>query len=450
MKIKIIFLLLALPLLINAQHIQRRGFFGAKVNNLNDSLKKVTKLNDTKGVIITEVLPNSTASSLKLEVNDVIISVNGLATDNKKSFQSVIKNYRGNEEIKVTLFRQSKQKVISGKVIAMPLEVIEGAEVIYDEVPFMDGYLRLITSKPIGKGKFKSIFFIQGYTCAVMDNLDKHPYGLLIRGLNKLGYAVMRVEKPGMGDNFKTPDCDKIDYFTEVKAFSTGLEKLKTYDFVDQNHVFIFGHSLGGLIAPVIASAVPVKGVIVCGTTAISWYEYLLEMFRFQNIIAGADWVENENLIKSMTPLLYELLIQKKTPKEVSLNADYKKAMQEQMEYDGDELLWGRNYKYWQQIQDLNLAEYWKNVSARVLVIRGKGDFEAFSDNEHKAIVDIVNTYHPGNALFISIPNMDHAFAKSNTPAESYMNSKKKGYYFDLFNPAIYEQLDKWIKDISK
>ena len=290
---------------------------------------------------------------------------------------------------------------------------------------------------------------IQGYTCYSLDNIGKHPYGQLVDKLCDKGYVVMRAEKPGMGDDTNTPDCADIDFYTELNAFAAAYEKLKTYDYVDTANIFIFGHSLGGIEAPVLAQKYHPKGIIVCGTTAVSWFEYIIEMFRFQNIIEGSDYVENENMIKNVTPLLYDLLIEKQTPKALAKIPSFDSLLIKYMEYDGDDHIWSRNYAYWQQLQDQNMAEVWKNNSENVLVVRGEGDFEAFSTAQHQTIVDMVNTYHPGKATFQLIPNMDHAFAKSKSPAESYKNGLIKGYYYNNFNDAIIEVTDKWIEGLK-
>jgi len=322
--------------------------------------------------------------------------------------------------------------------------------VLTDTVAFKDGYLVITITKPEGNGPFKSVFFIPGYTCFPVAKLGKHPYGQLLDGLTQKGYLTLRIEKPGMGESKNTPACDLIDFQTEVDAFIAGYKKLFTYDIVDKENVFIFGHSLGGIEAPIVALEKQPKGVIVCGTVAKTWYEYVLEMFRFQNIASGADFIENEKLMQVMIPMLFEYLVQKKTPLELSSNPEYKKALEEQMEFKGGEQIWSRHYSYWQGIQSRNIVEDWKNMKCAVLVIRGEGDFEAFSNTDHQMIADIVNSYNPGKGKFILIPNMDHGFAKAKTPQESLKNRQEiKGYFRDYFNPAIIEETDNWIKSLE-
>ena len=74
---------------------------------------------------------------------------------------------------------------------------------------------------------------------------------------------VYRIEKPGMGDSISEKPCRDIDFTTESKAFLQGLNALKTHTQVDPDKVFLFGHSLGVLHAPVIAKQSPVKALLV-------------------------------------------------------------------------------------------------------------------------------------------------------------------------------------------
>jgi len=110
----------------------------------------------------------------------------------------------------------------------------------------MNGYIRVIIDKPRTNKPLPAILFIQGYTCGSLDNVNSmHPYIQLIKGLAEKGYVVKRVEKPGEGDCFNLPACEDIDFHTEVNAFAAGLEKLKSYDFVDSDNIFIWEHSMG-------------------------------------------------------------------------------------------------------------------------------------------------------------------------------------------------------------
>ena len=75
----------------------------------------------------------------------------------------------------------------------------------------------------------------------------------------------MRSEKSGIGDRTGAP-CRDVGFRDEVSMFVSVLKKLKSYDFVDSENVFLFGHIAGGWVAPLVAAAEPVKGIVVYGT----------------------------------------------------------------------------------------------------------------------------------------------------------------------------------------
>ena len=437
-------LLLLLIALITAnvypQNITRKAFMGLKFSEINDSIKNALNLKTNEGIAVTSVTANSTADKIGVKVNDVLKSVNGSKTYTVKDYRDAIKNLREKSSVSFILNRDGNTVELSGSAEPLPYE---------KSVKFKDGYLRIIVTKPKSEGKFKTILFIPGYMCYSLDNIGKHPYGQVVEKLSERGYSVVRVEKPAMGDCFNTPDCFEIDYSTELEAFEAGFQKMITYDFVDKDNVYIFGHSLGGYEAPMVDKNRTAKGIIVCGTGLKTWYEYIIEMFRFQNPIAGVDYLENEKVVTDMIKILYDYLVLKKTPQEIAVTPEIKKVMMDYMEYDGNNQVWSRHYKFWQELNDLNMPLVWKNVKANVLIIRGEGDFEAFSNREHEDIEKIVNTYNPGKAKFVLIPNMDHGFATAKTPEESFRNKSIPGYYYNNFNDEVINVISDWIEGLK-
>ncbi len=142
------------------------------------------------------------------------------------------------------------------------------------------------------------------------------------------GYVVVRVEKPSEGDSFGTTKCLDCDLKTEVDAFLKGLEKTKTFSYVDTTNIFLWGHSLGGIIAPMMANKMKVKGVVGFGTALSSWYEYVLDLQRLQPVLLGDNnYSEIEENVKTSISFFYDYLILKKTPAELEKNEVYKKFM---------------------------------------------------------------------------------------------------------------------------
>ncbi|HXC29787.1 MAG TPA: alpha/beta fold hydrolase [Stellaceae bacterium] len=163
-----------------------------------------------------------------------------------------------------------------------PREQPEDIRVVYDAVDTPKATLRSIVTIPTGHtGKLPAILFLQGFDCSSIDWPLPEPNFTreLIYRLTQAGFVVMRSEKSGVGDSTGAP-CRDMGFHDEVSLFTSALKKLKSYDFVDTENVFLFGHSAGGWIAPLVAAAEPVKGVVVQGTVVRPFGEYFVDNWR--------------------------------------------------------------------------------------------------------------------------------------------------------------------------
>lgn len=84
----------------------------------------------------------------------------------------------------------------------------------------------------------------------------------LARDLGRRGVVVMRLEKSGTGDS-QGPPCMTVDLLTEMRSYEVALTALARDSHVDSNRIYLFGHSIGSLMAPRIANNGKVAGVIV-------------------------------------------------------------------------------------------------------------------------------------------------------------------------------------------
>jgi esterase/lipase len=96
------------------------------------------------------------------------------------------------------------------------------------------------------------------------------------------------------------------------------LKKLKERADVDPSNVFIFGHSMGGVMAPLLAADVPVRGIIAYGTTSRTWTEYMLENIRRQMELSGSSYADINRRMKVDAALMAHLYGDKLDPKEIA------------------------------------------------------------------------------------------------------------------------------------
>jgi pimeloyl-ACP methyl ester carboxylesterase len=437
-----------------AQNLQRRPFLGVQVSPVSDSLAKAGKLKSTDGALVQRVIPNSTAAALKVQPGDVIMRVNDTPVNNFMDVPAMAREFKTGQNLTLVLARDGKNKTVKGKIQPMPFETDAKADVLYGEVPLGNNrYARSIFKKPKGNGKYPTVFFIQGFGCSSLDNMpEQDTQKKLIDGLVEKGYAVFRMDKPGAGDSQGSKPCSEIGYKEEMAAFAAGLKQLKQHEAVDADNVFLFGHSLGGNTAPLIAAEEKVKGIIVYGIAGKPWFEYLLEVYREQRPMTGVDYVQVDEDMRTLIPMLYEFMILKKTPEELAQNAAYRPYLESALDYDGKGHMYGRHYTFLQELQDMPMSKAWKDANAHTLTIYGEADVAAIDPDGAQIVANLVNSYYPGKATYHFLPRTDHGFVEVGT-MEEYLRMRENpqaGTAQPQFNQKLVELVDTWIKDKIK
>jgi photosystem II stability/assembly factor-like uncharacterized protein/dienelactone hydrolase len=428
--------------LLFSQSLQRKVQFGARVEYVTE--------NGTSGCKVKQVA-RGTSVALKLLENDLIVKIGNSTFASTDEFTQQFLTYSPNQEVQLTVLRGKKKLVLKAKAVARPYETDDNATVIYDEVAYKGGQLRVIINKPFKENKMPAMLFIPGYTCSSIDDLPNyHPYKRIVDAYVDAGYVTLRVEKSGLGDSKNTPPCESCDLLDEIENFEVGLKKLKSLPYVDPNQIIIVGHSMGGIVAPAISAKNKVAGVVVYGTTAKSWFEYQIEMYRIQNALSGMNPIEVEQSVIAQYDLNYRYFVKKEKLEDIAKETKADSILRTSWEYDGKGKIYSRNAEYWRQIQDYPHLENWKNTTAKVLVQFGESDFQAFSKADHQQIVNTVNFFNPGNATLMTYPSTDHYFAKSGTMQEAY-NKFSNGQIqqlFDEYNQEVGLSAVKWSNEV--
>ena len=207
-------------------------------------------------VRVGRIIPNSSAAQSALAVGDILVSLNGTPVDSVSAFLAGVKSFKSGDHLVYRVQRDGREMDIDVTLSEWPREKPGDIQVLYDAVVTPEATVRSILTMPIGNTrKLPSILFVQGFDCGSVDwpFPEPHPARELLYSLTRAGFAVMRSEKSGVGDSAGTP-CRDVDFRSEVSLFTSALKKLKSYDFVDTEQVFIFGYSAGGWIAPLVAS----------------------------------------------------------------------------------------------------------------------------------------------------------------------------------------------------
>lgn len=443
----------------NAQPLTlaRKGSLGVRLEAMTDSRAEAANLTATMGAYISGVLPGSTGESLQMESGDILLSVMGQPTNDIQEVVAMTQSWRAGESLSVEVWRAGKKIELKGEIKGKPQETSEIAEVFYDAVPFRTEKLRSIIHKPKADGRLPLVVFLQGFSCSSIDYYYQpdSPIRQLVDGLVERGFAVYRVEKPGVGDSEGVLDCGDIDYETEVAAFDAAVGRLDRYDFVDQDNIFYFGHSLGGITAPLIAANHQPRGVAVYGTVFESWYEYMQKVFRDQSYARKDDWIRTENNSRSAQKFLGALFLSDDSVEEMARDPEIKQQLDENvLGYDGESRFFNRHYTFWRGINAANPVQAWRDAGIHTLAIYGEFDLHAISSDGAEKIAALVNHYHPGKGKFVLLKGTEHAFAK--VPSmEEYVRLNRSGdfngrYMAEQFNTEIVSTVADWMDSVMQ
>ena len=394
-------------------------------------------------VRIARIVPGSAAASSELTAGDILLAVNGAPVESVSAFLAGMKSFKSGDRIVCHVLRGPKEMDIEVTLGETPREQPGDIQVIYDTVNTREAILRSLVTIPIGNTrKLPAILFLQGFDCSSIEwplaepNLNRE----LIYRLTRAGFAVMRSEKSGVGDSTGTP-CRDVGFRDEVALFTSALRKLKSYDFVDSENVFLFGHSAGGWVAPLVAAAEPVKGIAVYGTVVRPYAEYFVENWRRNRWLRSQpDLAQLEGEQRQVAQLLHYLLVEKisvleTTAKHPELTATAKKLFPR----DNEHLLDLRSLQHFRELNDENVARVWASLDIPVLALFGEFDIRTLP-MDHEYIAAIVNARHPGKASWQLLPKMDHGFALHESLKESVARE-----FAGPFGEQVVQQTVKWM-----
>lgn len=455
-----IFVLVFLCSFINVfgQELPRKGMIGVATKILDEATAKENSLTVGEGLIVTMVVPNSTVEQLGVKVGDIILSINQNVFKTHEELVAFAQKINEGDSLEITIVSKGKKETKKGIAKGRPRETSDFAEIKYDAVAFELGTLRMITHIPKNKnGKVPAVFFLQGYTCVSQEFPPNSTSALklIIDDWVKAGYAVLRVERPNMGDSRTTKDCRDIDYDEELSVNIAAYKKLLKYDFVDTSNVFLFGHSLGSVTAPLLAQTFQPKGIMVYGVVLRSWFEYFLDIHRIQTTYFGNSRVNGERTARILLPLYYEWLENGKSPDELKQNPEFKQILESPnnpMNVSGN-YFFGRHYKFWHTMNKKRLTEAWSKVTGKVLSIYGEFDLQAINTTDAENIAKVVNESHSGNGEFLLIPKTEHIFLKVDSyqdVAQLYNSGQLGQAINEKYNPEVGRLTSEWLEKIRK
>lgn len=419
-----------------ASELPRRVFLGAQLIPVKKAAAAAAGLPDTLGVTVVAVGPNTPATRLGLLAGDVVRAVNGQSVTGVPDLMNRVRTAHDGDKWTLSVRRNTQDLTLKGRLESRPKETSPAYTVQYEAVRLPDGVRRrTIVAVPPGAGRKPAILFMGGVGCYSLDNPAGvvGAYGQLLAGLTQAGFITCRVEKSGIGDSEGAP-CPSVDFNTEVAGYRAALTALRARPDVDPARVYLLGHSIGGVIAPVLAAESPVRGAIAIETAGLPWYEYLLANSRRQMPLAGVAPADIDQTMRAVAQANYAFYVEHQSLEQVEAqHTDAAKLIALPM-----------SAAYMQQVGDLNPLTLWLKAARPALFVAGGTDLVS-SPDEHRALAEALNSVKPGLGEFVLVPELDHTLGRAATPAEAYTRMTTPGPPTP-FNTGVLDAVLKWLR----
>lgn len=370
------------------------------------------------GIRITVIVPGSAAERADLRVGDIVTSIGDVQLRTLTEFLAGVKAQPAGKVVDFHVRRRGSSLKLPVILASAPKESDSGVKTQYESIS-VDGSPRrtLLTLPANSKGVHPAVLIIGGIGCYSIDNATdrQDAYMRLTHDLARRGIVGLRLEKSGVGDSQGAP-CMTIDLLTEMRSYKLALDALLDDTNVDPRHIYVFGHSIGTLIAPRIAEGRHIAGIILAEGVGRNWIEYELANLRRQLELAGQPPDKIDALMHTKEECMHRLLIDKQSESDTEQSEPGCKAMN----------AYPAPSSYLQQAAALNVAEPWMKLSLPVLAIYGTADFVTTQADQQR-IVDIVNSNRPGTATLTLVPGMDHHLDWGGTPQQAYDLRVKQG-----------------------
>ena len=274
-----------------------------------------------------------------------------------------------------------------------------------EEVSFRNGDVTLSGTLllPLTKGPHAAAVFLHG-----SGPEGREATRFLAEFFNNNGIAALISDKRGVGKS--TGDWHRSDFGDLAEDAIAGIHFLQQRKEIDANKIGIYGHSQGGMIAPLVASRTKVAFVISGAGHAVPLYEGEINSITNQvraRGVSGSDLAEATDFIKM------RVNVARTGQGWEQFNSAMAKAREKN---------WFRairvppkddwSWAFFKSIYDYNAADYWAKVTVPALVMYGEKDL-----------------YTPVSQ---SISNIDRALKKAGNRDYSVIVFPRASHTFDI------------------
>ncbi len=394
--------------------LPRHAYLGLATRSLQPADVAQSQAPSLKGALVTGVLPGGPGAEAGVQAGDVLLAVDGATFADDTAFKSLLRKHLAGEAVELTVRRAGAEEIRRATAGALPPETSDEVELAYCAIPTKGCRLRGLVSSPLGSAgkRLPAVLVCEALGSYPLIGAGRvGPTQRLAYDLTKAGFRVMRFELRGVGDS-EGQDYRTTDLETEIGDNRAALKCLTSRADVDAAHVYVWGHSTGGMVAAAVASTEKVAGLISSCTVGRTFYERMADTLRVQSTLGGNSPAATDALIRLYIDFASAMATG--TP-EAWLRRDKRYA---QFFNAYGRIMDDRTVAFWRQQLNLNLADVYGKVKCPALVLWFDGDFLTELAC-HELIRDVLTTAGNPDVTLSVVHGVDHRFAQVKDAAES-------------------------------
>ena len=294
---------------------------------------------------------------------------------------------------------------VEAAAAALPAGLVEEAVTVGAGDFPLPGTLTL----PAGAGRVPAIVLVHGSGPEDRDETlgPNKPFRDLAWGLASRGIAVLRYEKRTKQYTAKLATSSTITVQEEtIEDAIFAVQTLRRHTRIDASHVFVLGHSLGGMLAPRIASqSKEISGLVILAGNSRPMADLLVEQVEYMASISPDPAAQQAAIatIRQQAARIKDPALPLNTPP--------------------GELL-GAPASYWKDLNAYKPVAVAATLTVPILVLQGERDYQVTMKDFEGWREGLKGR---SGATFKSYPDLNHAFMTGtgkSTPAE-YQNPGK-------------------------
>jgi dienelactone hydrolase len=248
-------------------------------------------------------------------------------------------------------------------------------------------------SVPAGEGPFPAVVLVQGSGPSDRDETigPNKPFRDLAWGLASHGVAVLRYEK--RTKEYPNEVTAILNQFTTKQETTddalAAVSLLRQTKNIDSKHIFVLGHSLGGMLAPRIGQSDPgIAGLIVLAGPTRPLVDLMVEQYSYLLSLGQIDQAQLE-------------AIKQQAAQVNALTAATANSSRES-------LLLGAPDAYWLDLKGYNPAVLAAGLPQPMLILQGGRDYQVTAQDDYPGWQKELQS--KTNATFKLYPDLNHLF----------------------------------------